>query len=273
MCYLFFIMNTINSNKALVLKVGTDVITTTEGLPDIDSMRHLVQQLLKIREHYPQTVLVSSGSVAFGKHARGIHKLDRKNTRAMQLCASVGQRLLMDTYQDLLQEHGSDANVAQLLVTKGDFLSVPHNRNIRGMLRECFTATDDNVVIVNENDSVATQALLFTDNDQLAGMTARQIQATRLVLVSCVPGVLTDLSNKKSVLPLVKYGDKSWRTYVQPGAQSTNGRGGMFTKCTVAQNVAQKRVQTHILNGRVENALIRCVLENEPLGTTFLPRE
>ena len=50
---------------------------------------------------------------------------------------------------------------------------------------------ENNVVpIINENDVISVSELMFTDNDELAGLMASLISADALIILSSVDGIL-----------------------------------------------------------------------------------
>ena len=70
---------------------------------------------------------------------------------------------------------------SQILLTKQDFQTRKHYLNIARLLREILE--HKNIIpIINENDSVAIEELMFTDNDELAGLIAAQINADKLIM-------------------------------------------------------------------------------------------
>ena len=52
-------------SKIIVIKVGSNVLTQTDGLPDLDRISHLVSQIHKLISAGKKVILVSSGAVAF----------------------------------------------------------------------------------------------------------------------------------------------------------------------------------------------------------------
>ena len=68
----------------------------------------------------------------------------------------------------------SHLTVAQVLATKSDFQTRRHYLNMRGCIEALLTAGI--VPVVNENDVVSVTELMFTDNDELAGLTGRHGQ-------------------------------------------------------------------------------------------------
>ncbi|CAE7872585.1 unnamed protein product, partial [Symbiodinium microadriaticum] len=68
-----------------------------------------------------------------------------------------------------------------------DFMQKEHWANVKNTIMECLALGV--VPIINENDSTNTAELRFGDNDNLAALTAVQLEADALCLftdVSCV---------------------------------------------------------------------------------------
>ena len=80
-----------------------------------------------------------------------------KNIPDQQASAAVGQSVLMQTYTELLSEHGIVP--AQVLVTRDDFHDRVRYLNARNTL---YTLLRFGCLpIVNENDTVATEEIRF----------------------------------------------------------------------------------------------------------------
>ena len=123
----------------------------------------------------------SSGAVASG---RSIVKSppDKDPVAQRQLLSSVGQVKLLTTYAGMFDSHG--ITCAQILVTKQDFSTREHYLN----MKHCFSVLLENniVPIVNENDAVSVTALMFTDNDELAGLVSTMMNTEALFILSNV---------------------------------------------------------------------------------------
>ena len=266
----FFIMNnSINSTDTIIIKVGTNVIATEEGLPDEEALQRIADQIVELKKHYRRVVLVSSGAVPFGRSEYDQTKRDNETTKERQLLASVGQGALIEAYRKCFRDK---CLVSQALVEKANFDSRQGSHNIRNTIEAAFEAEMDTIPIVNENDTVATKELMFTDNDHLTYMLARLLHAERVVFASCINGVRKDLNDSRSVIPSFEYGDKSWRKFVPKEAVSVNGKGGMYTKCLASSKLQGKGTTSHIIYGRETNGLIRLLIDEEKIGTTFLPK-
>ena len=102
--------------KRIVVKIGSSSLTHEEtGKLDLGKMEQLVRQLSDLRNRGMDVCLVSSGAIAVGRAAMGIH--DRPTEISMkQACAAVGQAKLMMVYQKLFAEYNETAG--QVLLTK-----------------------------------------------------------------------------------------------------------------------------------------------------------
>ena len=248
----------------LVIKVGTNVLTREDGLLDITNISHLVDQIAKLKQLNVEVILVSSGAVGAGKSLlpipQGISKVVRR-----QVLSSIGQVRLMEIYRQLFANY--QLFCAQVLATKEDFRDRVHYLN----MKQCFHALlRDNVIpIVNENDVVSISELMFTDNDELAGLVAAMINADALVILSSVDGVLDghpDDPNSK-VIPEIDPNEKKWLDVIAP-SKSSFGRGGMSTKFRIAQKAAKVGIHTFIANGKRRNTLLD-IVNDQNTGTRF----
>ena len=52
--------------------------------------------------------------------------------------------------------------------------------------------------LINENDSVAVEELMFTDNDELSGLIAAQLNAEKLIILTTVGGVFSGRTVKRA---------------------------------------------------------------------------
>ena len=78
--------------KRIVVKIGSSSLTHEEtGKLDLGKMEQLVRQLSDLRNRGMDVCLVSSGAIAVGRAAMGIH--DRPTEISMkQACAAVGDK-------------------------------------------------------------------------------------------------------------------------------------------------------------------------------------
>lgn len=252
----------------IVIKVGTQSILSSDGTPFEPVMLHLVEQIVLLQKAGNHVVLVSSGAVSSGRRvAQQIlgrqygHSIGEK-----QLLASLGQHELMGLYAAMFKQHHIVAS--QILLTKQDFQTRQHYLNIARLLREIIQ--QKNIVpIINENDSVAIEELMFTDNDELAGLIAAQINVEKLIILSNVTGVFSGHPDEPgSELISVIDPQKGWPEV--SALKSTHGRGGMSSKLATAKKMSGLGITTHIASIDTPSVITRLVY-GELIGTHILP--
>jgi len=252
--------------QRIIIKIGSNVLTKKDGLPDLERINHLVEQISAIKKQGKEVVLVSSGAVASGRSLITVsEKFDSIATR--QLFASIGQVKLINTYAHEFEKY--NILCSQVLVTKEDFRDRLHYLNMKNCLK--ILLQHHVIPVVNENDVVSITELMFTDNDELAGLIASMLNAQALIVLTNVDGIYDgDPANESTkVIEQISGTAIDFSSFVSTG-QSQFGRGGMITKSTMAQKVAQLGIAVHIANGTKENILIDVLADKVP-HTHFSP--
>lgn len=246
----------------VVIKVGTNVLTRPDGRLDVTNISHLVDQIALLKARGVSLVLVSSGAVGAGRELLDMAE-DSGEVARRQVLSAIGQVRLMELYRQLFAGHG--LHCAQVLATKGDFRDDLHADN----MLNCFRALlRDNVVpVVNENDVVAVTELMFTDNDELAGLAARMLGVDALVILSSVDGLFDGPPEDPAshLITEVNTNDQSVLSFVQD-EKTSFGRGGMGTKLRIAIETAEAGIPVLLGNGRKPEVLLQ-LLKGEWAGT------
>lgn len=250
-----------------VVKIGSSLLTNNGQGLDLPAIEAWVKQLLVLRRHGLEIVLVSSGAVAAGMERLGwttrptaLHQL--------QAAASVGQAALIQVYNDFLRRGG--VHGSQVLLTHEDLQERQRYLNARATLR---TVLELGVIpIINENDAIASTEIRFGDNDTLAAMVANLLEADVLVILTDQAG-LYDQDPRRvpdaRLLPEVEAGDPALLS-MAGGTGTAIGSGGMITKVRAASRAAQSGAATIVAPGGVEDVLLR-IWSGEALGTYFRP--
>jgi glutamate 5-kinase len=254
--------------KRIVIKVGTNVITRDDGMLNEHIIKQLAFQIAEIKKQGYDVVIVSSGAMAAGRtFAPPYCNPDKVIHR--QLLAAIGQVELIHTWSLVFEDYGSIC--AQVLSTKEDFRSRQHYLN----MKNCFEALlqDKVIPIANENDVVSVSELMFTDNDELAGMIASMLDAEKLILLTNVDGLFNgDPKNPSTkIISEIDPKKQSCEKYIQK-TKSEFGLGGMLTKCRIAKTLSSLGITTHIANGKKEN-IVTSILEGNQVGTRFVPQK
>ena len=83
--------------ERIVIKIGSNVLTTTTGKLDITRLSAIVDQIAWLKEHRYEVILVSSGAVACGRSELKVeYALDSVEQR--QLYSAIGQVKLINHY-------------------------------------------------------------------------------------------------------------------------------------------------------------------------------
>lgn len=252
--------------RRIVIKIGSNVLTQSNGLPDQERIGKIVDQIAAIKQQGIEVILVSSGAVAAGRSLITVsEKYDAIVTR--QLLASIGQVKLINIYAGLFEQH--NLLCSQVLVTTEDFKGRQHYLNMKNCLE--ILLQHDVVPIVNENDVVSVTELMFTDNDELAGLIASMLNAQALFLLTNVDGIYNGDPGLpgSSVIREVVESEIDFSSFITSG-KSQFGRGGMITKTTMAQKTARLGIAVHIANGTRDN-ILSDVLDGKAIETHFLP--
>lgn len=254
--------------RRVAVKIGSNVLARPDGTLDITRMSALVDQVAELHHRGFELILVSSGAVASGRSEIKVGKrLDPVSAR--QLYSAVGQAKLINRYYELFREH--HIACGQVLTTKESFGSRGHYLN----QKHCMEVMLENrvVPIVNENDTISVTELMFTDNDELSGLIATMMDAEALIILSNIDGIYNGdpKAPGSSVIRNVVSGKADLSEYVQTG-KSSFGRGGMLTKCRIAQKVADEGIPVMIANGKRDWILVD-LLERpeETVCTCFTP--
>src|SRR5215510_1486814 len=200
-----------------IVKIGTRVLTTDEGLLNQERVAALAEELHDLMQSGRKVCLVSSGAVGAGMGRLGLKKRPTDLSH-LQAVAAVGQTALVEAYDRSLRAHGRHA--AQVLLTADDLDNRTRYLNIRNTILRLLEYGA--VPIINENDTVSTEELqtTFGDNDRLAAMVTNLIRAPILVLLSDVEGLFDgDPSSAESkIIPIVPRLDESVWTLVRDKA-------------------------------------------------------
>lgn len=251
--------------RRVVIKVGSAVMTTAEGLNQAaideltDTMAHLLREGREV-------VLVSSGAIAAGFKKIGLTAKPRSIPQK-QAVAAIGQTTLMQKYEQAFARHG--VKVAQILLTRNDLANRRRYLNARNTL---FTLLNWKVLpVINENDTVVVEEIQFGDNDNLSALISSVVQAGLLIILTDIDGLYDQdprLHPEAKLIPLVEKIDLRLERAAsrQPGII---GSGGMFSKIQAAKKAASVGIPTIIAHG-LKPRIIQRLFDGAEEGTLFL---
>jgi glutamate 5-kinase len=247
----------------IAIKVGSNVITQSDGSLNVGRMLRIVEDVAVLSKQGLEVILISSGAVAAGRNS--IVPSKKTNiVSAKQVWAAIGQVKLMSTYQFLFSKYS--INAGQLLATKESFSDRRHYLN----MKNCISAMIENNVlpVVNENDTISINELMFTDNDELSGMIASLMNSEALFILSNVDGIYTGTpgSENAEIIKEINGDSDNPGKYIT-SVKSGFGRGGMYTKYLTARKIASLGIEVFIANG-TRDSIVTDILKNRDVPFT-----
>jgi len=254
--------------KRVVIKAGTNVLSSDGSRLDREAMARLVGELADAQRSGAQVVLVTSGAIAAGREAMA-KSVGGRGVGVEQMLAAVGQIRLMHAYQEMFAEN--DVIVAQALLTHADVEGRRGYLNVRNTLN--LLLANGVVPIVNENDVVETEEInevRFGDNDTLSALVANIVDADLLLLLSDVGGLYTTDPNRDPSAELIARVEQvdAKTLGVAEEHRSQTSRGGMQSKLLAAGRAAAAGVDVVIARGHEPGVVARAV-RAEAVGTLF----
>ena len=255
-------------HRRVVAKFGTSLLTAGSDRLDLPVMSALVAQVAGLRAGGVDVIVVTSGSIAAGRH-RLAAGTERKEIPFRQVLAAVGQNRLMQVYDGLFAEH--DLLVAQTLLTRRDLADRVGYLNARNTL---LALLEYGVVpIVNENDVVAVdeiEGVLIGDNDNLSALVTNLVDADLLAILTDTGGLHTADPRRRpdaELVPLVERITPEIEALADDAA-TPHGVGGMVTKLQAAKLATSGGADVVIANGHEPDVLTRLVA-GDAIGTRF----
>lgn len=240
-------INPLTSARRIVVKIGSALLVdAATGQLRLDWLRSLALDIEAQKKQGREVLVVSSGSIALGRHVLGL-KDGALSLDQSQAAAAVGQIRLARAYEEVLAPHG--IKTAQVLLTLDDSAHRRRYLNSRATFQSLLGFGV--VPIVNENDTVATDEIRFGDNDRLAAQVASMAGADVLVLLSDVDGFYS--ANPKTDPTAHKF---ETVTEITPELEAMAGdagtaaaKGGMKTKLMAAKSAMQAGCAMAIMEG------------------------
>ncbi len=254
--------------KRVVVKVGSNVLTTPEGL-NLKVISSLTRQIHELMEKNIEVIFVSSGAMASGIKKIGLPGRPNEIPKR-QAVAAIGQAGLILEYEKAFARFGK--KVAQILLTSDD---LNHRRRYLNSRNTINTLLSWKVIpIINENDTVMVEEIKLGDNDNLSAMIALLMDAGILINLTDIDGLFDRDPRKFPEARLVPVVSTIGKNIVKLASDipGTLGTGGMLSKVQAAKKVSSAGIPMVIANGKKPNILLR-LFEMEPIGTFFVPKK
>lgn len=251
--------------KRIVFKVGTSSLTYDTGKINIRRMSALARVLSDLKNAGKEIVLVTSGAIGVGVGKLGLGERPH-DTPGRQAAATVGQCELMFLYDKFFGEFGN--TVGQLLVTRDDFDDEERRQNLHNTFMKLFEYGA--IPVVNENDSVAVEEIVFGDNDSLSAHVAKLVKADALVILTDIDGLFSSNPREDESARLISSVDRITDEILAlaGGSGTSRGTGGMITKLHAGEIATVAGIDTVVMNGSDPEDIYK-LLDGRQIGTHF----
>lgn len=256
--------------RRIVVKIGSALLTDRKtGTLKTQWLESLVEDVAGLVAQGKDVVLVSSGSIALGRHKLGLPTARSLALEEAQAAASVGQIGLAHAYQELAGKFGLTA--AQILLTIQDTEERRRYLNARHTIETLLRLKA--IPVVNENDTVATAEIKYGDNDRLSARVASMVSADCLVLLSDVDGLYTAPPNDDATAQHIPFvAEITPEIEAMAGDAGTElSKGGMKTKIQAARIATGAGTSMVIATGHIPHPL-RAISEGGK-ATWFLAKQ
>ena len=247
----------------IVIKVGSHVLTENGSVAK-GRMLALVELIADLKADGKEIILVSSGAVSAGYTQLS---LDRSVLANKQALAAIGQPLLLKMYQEKFAKY--NILCSQVLFSADVFSSTKHVNNAKVAID---TLLENTVVpIINENDTVSVEELVFGDNDRLSAHVAHYFDASLLVILSDIDAFYDKDPNR--------YEDAKHRAVVtsilqeELNAEHTPNNefatGGIVTKLQAADFLLKHKREMFLASGFDLSDVRSYLIDKQHIGGTL----
>lgn len=252
--------------KRIVIKVGSHVLTEN-GAVAKERLLGLVSLIDDLEKNGYETILVSSGAVAAGYTQLPLDKSIVANRQAL---AAIGQPLLLKMYQEKFAKFGMLCS--QVLLSADVFENQGHIAHAKAAID---TLLKNKVIpIINENDTVSIEELVFGDNDRLSAHVAYYFDAKLLVILSDIDAYYDKDPHKyeNAKQRLVVHEIREEELHADHTPNNTFATGGIVTKLQAADFLLKHEREMFLANGFDLSDVRNFLIENQHKGGTLFVR-
>ena len=176
----------------------------------------------------------------------------------------------MMIYQKLFAEYNQVA--AQILMTKNTMVNNLNRHNARNTFEELLNVGA--IPVVNENDAIGVEEIVYGDNDGLSAIVAKLIGADALIILTDIDGLYNGnptVDEDAEIIPTVTEITDELIGFAG-GHGSKFGTGGMVTKLHAAQIAMSAGIDMIVMNGSAPEDIYKA-LDGKQIGTFFVGKK
>ena len=255
----------IDKIRRVVIKIGSKALSNGKDKISRKIISNLVNSISVLRKKNIEVILITSGAILAGNETLKIN-IKNSNIIKKQVLSSLGQIKLMTMYSEAFKKNKT--KVSQLLLTNDIFQDRKRFLNARATILELLKMKI--IPIVNENDTVSIDEIMFGDNDILASKVAAMIDSDLLILLTDIDGLYDGNPKKNKSAKLLNYiTSEEFDRKVLADTKENISAGGMTSKVDAAMNVSKFGIPTIIANGMV-NKVIDNIFSFKEIGTIII---
>lgn len=244
--------------KIIGIKLGSAVLVTG-GKINRRLIKSVCEQTATLVASGAGVFIVTSGAIAS----------DSNQSRSKNLRSAVGQIRIANEYRVCLEEFGVDA--AQMLLTDEQLIEAknPKTALTKKIMLESFSAGV--VAIINANDVIDSEEINAlencADNDKLFKLMCLLVGADVAIIGFDQSGFL---DAQGQVMHRIKVSEiETVLACAKGGSALGHGSDGMRTKVLALAELAQAKIQTHLVSAKEKNFILRAISEEDDFGTRF----
>jgi len=247
----------------VIIKIGSNLLSTEDDLDiDFSFIASLAEQIKKLKKKGYKFIIVSSGAVL-----AGIKKLGKRPKELVekQAIASIGQAFLMHIYDNIFSNY--NLRVSQVLLNADVFKNIVRYKNAKNTFEKLLEWGI--IPIVNENDVIAVEELIFGDNDFLTAYLSIMLNPSFVIIMSTAGGIYTGNPKDKNSKLIRELNNPLEAIKFVSSSTSEYGSGGMKSKLMASNIIHSLGIPIAIVSKKVplEDILIKKDFE----GTLIKP--
>jgi glutamate 5-kinase len=253
--------------KRIVIKIGTATISKDNSL-NYTWIKQKVKEIAALKKQGNEIIVVTSGAVAAGMELLSLKQRPKK-VIDLQLLSGVGQAKLIKTFKDYFLTE--KLNIMQVLLTHHNFKFKNEEDNIKSIID--LSLKKGIIPVINTNDVVTNEEFgikndIFPDNDLLAAIVAKNLDADLLLILTDVDGLCNLDPRKNACADLLEKVDKITPQIEKMATKegSIMGTGGMLSKVASAKMIYEN---IPIIVGNGKNN-IKDLIDNKVKRTIFM---
>jgi len=251
--------------RRIVIKIGSQLLEK-DGSIDEEFIKNLSANIKKLQSRDIQVIIVSSGAILAGTKKLGLKKKPKTITEK-QAVASVGQAYLIQIYDKLFSQNG--LTIGQILLTIEGLRERKRYILAQNTLNKLL---DMSVIpIVNENDTIAIEEIVFGDNDFLAAHVSVLVNADLLIILSTAGGLYTGEPSDPSSKLIGEITDIDRVLSYARASTSQFGTGGMRSKLEAAKIAVSHQIPV-VIAPKQKNIILQ-IISGESSGSFIHPQK